>query len=86
MGENSNKTIDDVRAHLFAVLDGLADEEKPMELDRAKAICDAAQTIINSAKVEVDFLKMGGHSSSEFIGPAKQLPPGVTGVRTHRIK
>lgn len=86
MSESSGKTIDDVREHLFAVLEGLADPVKPMAIDRAKAICEAAQTIINSAKVEVDFLKVSGHSSSEFLGPDRKLPPGVTGMRTHRIK
>ena len=89
MSESSSKKIDDVRAHLFAVLEGLADKEKPMAIDRAKAICEAAQTIINSAKVEVDFLKVTGQSKSAFLESderQKQLPPGVTGMRTHRIK
>ena len=35
----------------------LLDEDKPIELDRAKAVADIAQVIINSAKVEVDYVK-----------------------------
>lgn len=31
-----------------------------MELERARAIAEVAQVIINSAKVEVDFLRTGG--------------------------
>lgn len=36
----------------------MADKENPMALDRAEAISKVAQTVINSAKVEVDFLKL----------------------------
>ncbi len=54
-----NKMVD-LRNHLFAALEGLADTESPMELDRAKAISEVAQTIINSAKVEVDAYKVAG--------------------------
>ena len=49
-------TMTDLRNHLFETLEALKDDEKPMALDRAKAIVDVAQTLINSAKVEVDFL------------------------------
>lgn len=35
--------IDDLRNHLFAALEGLADPEKPMELDRARALADVAR-------------------------------------------
>ncbi len=52
------QNIDDVRRHLFAALDGLA--ENKMDIDRAKAISEVAQTIINSAKVEVDFIRATG--------------------------
>lgn len=52
--------ISDLRNHLFAALEGLSDKEQPMELERARAIAEVAQVIINSAKVEVDFLRTGG--------------------------
>jgi hypothetical protein len=52
--------IEDLRNHLFATLEALQDEENPMEIDRAKAIADIANVIVNSAKVEVDFLKVTG--------------------------
>lgn len=60
--------IEDLRNHLFATLEALQDEEKPMEIERAKAISDVAQTIINSAKVEVDFIKhTGARLNTNFI-------------------
>jgi hypothetical protein len=50
--------IEDLRDHLFATLEGLADAEKPMALDRAEAIAKVAQVVVNAAKVEVDFLRV----------------------------
>lgn len=52
--------IEDVRNHLFMALERLNDEDEPItddELKRAKAIADVAQVIVNSAKIEVDYLK-----------------------------
>jgi hypothetical protein len=40
--------LDDLRNHLFETLEALKDEEKPMELDRARTISEVAQTIINT--------------------------------------
>jgi hypothetical protein len=56
----AKNTITDLRDHLFETLEGLKDKEAPLELDRAKAICQVAQTIINSAKIEVDYLETAG--------------------------
>lgn len=46
-----------------------------MEIDRAKAISEVAQAIINSAKVEVDFMKVSGAGGkgSGFIPTEKQI-------------
>jgi hypothetical protein len=58
-------TIDDLRNHLFATLEALQDPEKPMDVERAKAVNQTAQTLINSAKVEVEFIETTGN---ELIG------------------
>lgn len=50
-------TMTDLRNHLFEVMEALKDEEKPMELDRARVVVSVAQALINSAKVEVDFIE-----------------------------
>jgi hypothetical protein len=50
--------LEDLRNHLFATLEALQDEENPMALDRAKAVADVAQVLINSAKVEVDYVRV----------------------------
>jgi hypothetical protein len=56
--------IEDLRNHLFATMEALLDDEKPLELDRAKAIADIAQVIVNSAKVEVDYVKVTERSKA----------------------
>ncbi len=60
--------IDDLRNHLFETLEALKDEERPMELDRARAIADVGRVIIDSAKVEVEFAKVVNEATGEFRG------------------
>lgn len=82
--------IEDLRNHLFATIESLLDNDKPMELERAKVVADVAQTIINSAKVEVDFIKAtDSRNGSGFIpndnNPrAPSLPPGSRPALPHR--
>lgn len=58
----------DLRNHLFATLEALQDPDHPMDIQRAKAISDVAQTVINSAKVEIDFIDItGSRSGTGFI-------------------
>jgi hypothetical protein len=71
--------IEDLRNHMFAQIEKLADcepEEMAKEIERSKAIADLGQVIINSAKAEVDFVKAtnGEVITTEFFneGP-KQL-------------
>lgn len=59
--------IEDLREHLFATLAALRDPEKPMEIDRAKAVADVAKVIVDSAKVENEHMKLTGTDGSGFI-------------------
>lgn len=66
--------IEDLRNHLFAALEALApDAEKPMELDRAKAIADVARVIIESAKAETHFLEVTGKSEGTGFIPTPEI-------------
>jgi hypothetical protein len=73
--------INDVRQHLLDTLADLRNRENPMDVDRARAIAQVAGVLVDSAKVEVDFLKATGNDSSEFFGindaPALPKPTGV---------
>ena len=57
--------INDLRDHLFAALerldnDELSAEELQKELDKAEAVAQIGNVIINSAKIEVEFIKATG--------------------------
>jgi len=76
--------ITDLRNHLFETLEALKDEDKPMEVQRAKAIADVAKAIIDSAKVEVAYLKTtGGALGTGFI-PEEQEAPTDRRLPPHR--
>lgn len=92
MSEQANQPTNDitaVRTALFEALRGLGDKGNPMEIDRAKAIAEVAQTIINSAKVEVDALRVIGGTGTGFIPalpPPKQEPkPALQNLREKGI-
>ncbi|MCK9325034.1 MAG: hypothetical protein M0P69_06020 [Bacteroidales bacterium] len=53
-----NNRIEDLRNQLFLTIEALLDKKNPMDLDRAKTVSEVAGAIIQSAKVEVDFLKV----------------------------
>ena len=81
-----SKTVSDLRDHLFATLAGLRDGT--VSIETAKAISDVSQTIINSARVEVEYAKVTDGGSSTFLGavPDDALPAGVTGITRHRLR
>lgn len=56
--------ITDLRNHLFETLEALRDKAQPMDIARAKAVADVARVIIDTAKVEVDFLRVRGEVRS----------------------
>lgn len=67
--------IEDLRNHLFMALEALADKADPMPIERAKAIAEVGQVIVNSAKVECDFIKATGQANGTgFIDPKPQVP------------
>ena len=47
--------IQDLRHHLFETIEMLKDKE--MDIATAKAISNVSQVIVNSAKIEVQFIK-----------------------------
>jgi hypothetical protein len=67
--------IDDLNNHLFATIEGLLDEQEPMDVKRAQAVADVARVLIESAKVEVNFLRITGdrENQSQFFSKPKEL-------------
>ena len=92
-----NNTLEDLRAHLFATIEALRDAKHPMDIDRAKAVSEVARTVIDSAKIEVDYIRATGQQDAALpvFGavqrltdktPPKNLPTGVNNVTTHKLK
>ena len=62
--------LSDLRDHMFAALeriddDQLTPEQLKNEIDKAKSIAMVGSVIINSAKVEVDYIKATGMIEAE---------------------
>jgi len=85
-------SIEQLRSHLMDTLADLRNKETPMEPDRARAIAQVAGVLVDTARVEVDFIKATDGEGSGFI-PSKvadtptkagEVLPGVTS-RVHRI-
>lgn len=78
------KNINDLRAALFETMADVRSGK--LEVSQAKAVTDLAQTIVNTAKVEVEFIRVTDSTAdSGFISKAEKLPKGVTGITRHRI-
>ena len=72
-----------LRAHLFATLAGLKDGS--ITPDKAKAINDTAQVVVNTAKVEVDFMRAANKvSGSGFFTETEATQNQGETVRTLR--
>lgn len=73
-----SSSITDLREALFAALAGI--KSGAMDLDKARAINDVAKTIVDTARVEVDYLRATGGTASEFLAlPAPPPEPAVPG-------
>lgn len=80
-----SRNISDLREAMF---DTLADlKAGKITVEQAKAISDVGQVIINSAKVEVDYIRANNGGETPFLESAgnDNLPPGVAGVTRHRL-
>lgn len=77
--------ISTLRSHLFATLEGLRNGS--VEVDKARAINETAQVLINSAKAEVDFMKATGNKTASGFIPVDEPPSNLPhGHTAHGIK
>ena len=84
-----NETIEGLRSHLFETLRGL--REGTVDREAAALINQTAQVIINSAKVEIDHIRVAG-GCSRFIAlhdesqvPGQLVSIQATGTGDKRI-
>lgn len=91
-------TIEDLRRRLFDTIDGV--KAGTTSIDQAKTIADLSQVIVNTAKVEVDYLRATDDGKSQFLSATadtsnpplgggdtdtKVLASGVLSITRHRI-
>lgn len=56
-----------LREHLMATLASLRDRENPMEPDRARAIGQVASVLVDTVRVENEYLKLTGGTRADFL-------------------
>lgn len=79
--------ISELRRQLFATLTGVKDGS--IDLDKARAVNELGKTLVDTAKVEVDYLRAVGGGESAFLDTAignENLPEGITGRTVHRLR
>ena len=79
MSQTTQPHINQVRQSLLDTLADLRNREAPMDIERAKAVAQVAGVLVDTAKVENDYLKITGQDSSQFLAQPDEAP-GV-----HRI-
>ena len=88
MSDESN-SITALRAHLFDAIKSV--KAGTLDLDKARVVNDIGRTLVDSAKVEVDYLRTTGGQQSPFIdsapGEAKPaLANGIVGTTRHVLQ
>lgn len=90
----SQPHINELRDHLMATLASLRDRDNPMEPDRARAVAQVAGVLVDTARVEVDYIKATGQDNSGFLRAlpsastktvTEGLPNGITSITQHRL-
>ena len=66
--------VEGLREALFAQLDRLGKDASPEEIARASAVNDTAGSLIQLAKVEVEFIKAVDAKTSKFLSPQSLTP------------
>lgn len=80
-----SQNINDLRSAMFETLQAL--KKGAITVEQARAVSDIGKVIIDSAKVEVDYIRANKGGLSDFIDPQdlKPLPDGVVGATRHRL-
>lgn len=78
--------ISKLREHLFATLEAV--KSGSIDLDQARTINEIGKTLIDTAKVEVQYLQATGGGESRFLDSTvgqDNLPKGILSVTRHRL-
>ena len=79
--------ISDLREHLMQTLESLRNRSNPREPDRARAIATVAGVLVDTARVEVDYIRATGQDTSNFIDSLKtpKAQAAITNAPTGKV-
>ena len=66
--------ITQVRQALLDTLGDLRNREQPMDIERAKAVASVASVLVDTAKVENEYLRLTGQDRSAFLESQASTP------------
>lgn len=73
----TNPHITQVRQSLLDTLADLRNRDQPMDIDRAKAVATVASVLVDTARVENEYLKLTGQDRSSFLETLSDDAPAV---------
>lgn len=80
----SKPHINQVRQSLLDTLTDLRNREAPMDIERAKAVATVASVLVDSVKVENEYLKITRQDRSDFLEqPVDDGVPQLDGPAAH---
>lgn len=81
---SEQKGMDDLRKVIFDAIEGV--KSGAVTVEKAKAMNALIESMIGTAKVEVEYMKAtGAKNASGFLEKKPDLPPGVTNIRQNRL-
>ena len=80
MSNTTTPHIDQVRSALLDTLTALRDKDNPIDLDRVKAMVAVSNTLVDTARVENDYLKLTGNldGRSSFLAEKSNTIPRLS--------
>ena len=83
MNQTTSPHITQVRQALLDTLGDLRNRETPMDIERAKAVATVASVLIDTAKVENEYLRLTGQDRSAFLEEQKPAGLGLVAPTAH---
>lgn len=83
MSQTTSPHITHVRQSLLDTLADLRNRENPMDIERAKAVAQVASVLVDTAKVENEYLKITGQDRSDFLEAPASDTPGISAHSAH---
>ena len=75
--------ISELRTELLSTMRDLRNRTNPMEPERARAVAQVAGVLVDSARVEVEYIKVTGQDTSNFIDGLKAPHAMAAITNTH---